>query len=408
MSASPSPERADPTLSSGSSGVPDSASSPQDPRLGHSDKPSRGKLKAIAPSKDFGRYEILSLLGRGGMGSVYLARDRQLDRTVALKIPHFRENEIERRRERFLREARAAATISHPGLCPIFDVGEHAGVHYLTMAYIEGKPLDQLTKPNQPLPPRAVARLVKRVALALGEAHRHGVVHRDLKPANIMINHRREPIVMDFGLARREQSDDVRVTREGAQLGTPAYMSPEQVNGEADIAGQASDIFSLGIILYELLTGRLPFWGAPSAIFVKIATKSPPPPSHFVPDLPRDLEAICLKALEKAPADRFASMEAFAKALQDWSKGKTVDLAAPVHPLDPLPWEQERTESSSDDFLAELAIESTKSSVDFLDPPRPGVSLTAWVGIGLALAAIGTLSYFLWRSYHAEDFLRGI
>jgi serine/threonine protein kinase len=177
----------------------------------------------------FGRYRLLKVLGQGGMGTVYLAGDPQLDRLVALKVPRFAADDDPEARGRFFREARAAATLRHAHICPVYDVGVVDGVHYLTMAYIEGRPLSDLVGPGRkPLPVRGVVALVRKLALALEEAHRQRVVHRDLKPANVMLTGRGEPVIMDFGLARRAGKRDARVTQEGTILGTPAYMAPEQ------------------------------------------------------------------------------------------------------------------------------------------------------------------------------------
>ncbi len=198
----------------------------------------------------FGRYRIDRLLGRGGMGSVYLAHDTQLDRPVALKVPHFTPEDGPEILERFYREARAAATLAHPNICPVYDVGEVGGVPYLTMAYVEGKPLAAFLKDGKPVLAAQAAAVVRKLALALQEAHARGVLHRDLKPANVMINARKEPVIMDFGLARRVNKEEVRLTRKGAVLGTPAYMSPEQVGGDPDAVGPRSDVYSLGVILY--------------------------------------------------------------------------------------------------------------------------------------------------------------
>jgi serine/threonine protein kinase len=265
-----------------------------------------------------GRYRIIKKLGQGGMGAVYLAHDTQLDRAVALKVPHFGPDAGPQMLERFYREARAAATIHHPNLCPVYDVGESQGIHYLTMAYIEGKPLSDYIQTGRMLPQRQVAAVVRRVALALHEAHSRGIIHRDLKPANIMINQRHEPIIMDFGLARRSNKDDVRLTRSGALVGTPAYMAPEQMSGETEALGPSCDIYSLGVILYEMLTGQLPFHGNAALIVAQVLTQEPPPASTRRPDLDRQLEAICLKAMARHVAERYPSMEALATALSSY------------------------------------------------------------------------------------------
>jgi class 3 adenylate cyclase/predicted Ser/Thr protein kinase len=274
--------------------------------------------------ESFGRYKILRRLGQGGMGAVYLAHDTQLDRPVALKVPHFGPEHRPQTLERFYREARAAALLHHPNICPVYDVGEIGGIHFLTMAYIEGQTLAELLPTLQTWPQRQVAALVQTIALALEEAHRHGVVHRDLKPSNIMLNQRREPVVMDFGLARRLQATDERLTRQGALLGTPAYMSPEQINESAEAAGPASDVYSLGVLLYELLTGRTPFQGPFPSLLVQIVSAEPESPSTYRPDLEKPLEAICCKALAREVKDRFARMADFAEALGAYLRGESV------------------------------------------------------------------------------------
>ncbi len=278
-----------------------------------------GSVPTRLPAR-FGRYRLERVLGKGGMGAVYLAYDSQLDRQVALKIPHFSHDEVELR-ERFFREARAAATLDHPNLCPVFDIGEQDGVYYLTMAYIEGKSLSEYLRSDKLFTPKVAAGLVRVLALALQEAHDRGVIHRDLKPANILIKQKKKPVITDFGLARRSSRQDERLTQSGAIMGTPAYMSPEQVNGDANAMGPGCDIYALGVILYELLTGRPPFEGPMGLLMAQIALDPPPPLTEFRPDLDPVLEAICLKALAKRPQDRYRSMKAFAEALESWLAG---------------------------------------------------------------------------------------
>ena len=273
--------------------------------------------------EQFGRYRILRLLGRGGMGAVYLAHDNQLDRDVALKIPTLSGSEAEQVLERFHREARAAATLAHPHICPVYDVGVQDGSPYLTMAYVEGQPLTAHARTGNLLPAARVAALIRGVALALAYAHGRGVIHRDLKPANILLNVLGEPIVMDFGLARRSGTQDVRLTQSGQLMGTPAYMSPEQVAGDAARVGPGYDIYSLGVVLYELLTGRLPFEGSWTEVLAKILTQDPPPPSSLCPDLPAGLDAVCRKAIARQVEERYATMAEFAAALQPWTQGGT-------------------------------------------------------------------------------------
>jgi WD40 repeat protein/serine/threonine protein kinase len=270
--------------------------------------------------EQFGRYRIIKKLGQGGMGAVYLAHDSKLDRRVALKVPRFAPDQDAENLQRFYREARATATIQHPNLCPLYDVGEFQGRPYLTMAYIEGASLARYVRPDKPLPQYTVATVVRVVAAAVAEAHKRGIVHRDLKPSNIMINTRGEPIVMDFGLARwvNADKDDTRLTRNGAILGAPVYMSPEQVYGDVAAMGPGCDVYSLGVILYELLTGRLPFEGPTTAVLAKTLIQEPTRPSRHRLDLDPALEAICLKAMAKQIQDRYATMADFAAALTEW------------------------------------------------------------------------------------------
>jgi serine/threonine protein kinase len=270
----------------------------------------------------FGRYTLLKLLGKGGMGSVYLARDTQLNRHVALKVPHFNGPERFHLRDRFLREARVAATLAHPNLCPVYDCGEIGGVLYLTMAYLEGKPLAKFIRPDQPLPPRAVATVVRQLALAMAEAHSRGIIHRDLKPTNIMITPKKLAVIMDFGLARRTDEGEQHLTQSGLLLGTPAYMPPEQLNSDARAMGPATDIYALGVMLYELLAGRPPFQGPLGSLMSQIMTAPPPSLSRWRAQLDPALDAICARALAKKPADRFPSMQAFAAALEDYLRGR--------------------------------------------------------------------------------------
>ena len=185
------------------------------------------------------------------------------------------------------------------------------------MAYIEGRPLSAFIQPDKPQPERQILIVVRKLALALQEAHEHGIVHRDLKPANIMVDKRSEPIIMDFGLARQlPRETNIRLTQTGMIIGTPAYMSPEQVDGEPDKIGPPTDQYSLGVILYELLTGQLPFRGSLMAVMAQILTKEPPPPSQLRPDLDPRIEAVCLKMMAKDPAERFASLKAVADEIR--------------------------------------------------------------------------------------------
>jgi predicted Ser/Thr protein kinase len=314
-SQAPAPDAADPTRATRS--------------LQSDTRPAAQPSGAAALPEQFGRYRIIKQIGKGGMGSVYLAHDTQLDRSVALKVPHFKDDDGPEVLERFTREARAAATLDHPNICKVYDVSEINGIRYVTMAYIEGRRLSDLIESGKALPPRSVAALVRKLALALQEAHRHGVIHRDLKPSNVMVNQRREPVIMDFGLARRMHQDDIRLTKSGALMGTPAYMAPEQVSGDVEAMGPCCDIYSLGVVLYELLTAQLPFQGPTAAVLGQIMTQEPPPPSRARPELDPTLDLICQKAMAKKVENRFRSMGEFATALGHCLKAERGSQPAP-------------------------------------------------------------------------------
>ena len=259
------------------------------------------------------RYEILRFVGEGGMGTVYQARDPVLDRVVALKFVH---GDQPARIRRFLQEARAQAGINHPNVCKVYEVGEVKGLFYISMQFIEGPSLNDLPA-DIPLEKKILA--VKDVALAVHEAHRHGLIHRDIKPSNILVeideSGNLHPFIMDFGLARRV--DDPGLSVAGAIVGTPQYMAPEQARGESHQLDRRTDVYGLGATLYELLTGLPPFRGEnPMAILMAVTTEEPRPLRALNPSIPRDLETITLKCLEKEMDRRYASAKALADDLQ--------------------------------------------------------------------------------------------
>ena len=304
---------------------------------------------------EFGRYRVLKLLGRGGMGAVYLAHDTGLDREVALKLPFFGSGESSQRAERFVREARASAALRHPNICTVFDAGQIGGRAFLTMAFIEGTPLDAEIDPDAPMPEARAAEVARAVAVALEHAHRKGVVHRDLKPANVMLA-AEGPVVMDFGLAKRVADADpaeAKLTRDGGVVGTPSYMSPEQVRGDQSAVGAATDVYALGVMLFEMLTGRTPYAGSLGVVMGQILAAPVPPLREFRPGADERLEAICRTAMAKNPQDRFPSMAAMAKALDAYlapatdSRPEEINVvlaeptpalapAAPLSPFDDL------------------------------------------------------------------------
>ncbi|WP_417393314.1 protein kinase domain-containing protein [Gimesia sp.] len=263
----------------------------------------------------FGRYQLLSLIGKGGMGEVYRARDSQLDREVALKLPRL-DQSGQLLKERFLNEARTAATLRHPHICPIYDSGQLDGQLYLTMAYIEGQNLQELWASHSDHSILDNLVLLTKIARAIQLAHNQQIIHRDLKPANIMIDAHDEPIVMDFGLAHRVVDNQTpRLTQAGDLVGSPAYMSPEQLEANTDTPGPASDIYSLGVILFEALTGTLPFKGTLGQITAAVIRDEPPRPSTLRADIDTELEALCLQMLQKTPEARPATMQEVAERL---------------------------------------------------------------------------------------------
>jgi hypothetical protein len=263
---------------------------------------------------EFGRYRMKGVLGQGGMGRVYVAFDTLLEREVALKVPHASAMADPVALKRFYREARVAAGFTDPRLCPVYDVGEIGGVHYLTMPLLRGETLAARLQREGRLPQMTAARIALATARALQVAHQAGVLHRDLKPANILLDEKGAPIIMDFGLALRTSLQDDRVTGLGITAGTPAYLAPEQIGG-GEALSSATDVYSLGVVLYEMLTGRLPVEGNTTEILRQRLVADPQPPSQSCQDLDPRLDAICLTAMAREPGQRFASMEAFAGML---------------------------------------------------------------------------------------------
>ena len=230
------------------------------------------EIPVLRASATFGRYQIVRMLGRGAMGAVYLAYDTELHRHVAIKTPFL--GKSTQTIERFYREARSAAQLRNPYLCPIHDVGKVGDIHYLSMAFIEGSPLTKVIAERKLKTISEITTIISKVARGLQKAHELGIVHRDLKPDNLIIDLDGDPIVLDFGLARRV-NDDVQVTLPGVIVGTPAFMSPEQVDGDPTKVGPATDIYSLGIVLYYMLTGQVPFKGSLTSILNQIGSKLP-------------------------------------------------------------------------------------------------------------------------------------
>ncbi len=276
-----------------------------------------GPARPAAPPPRLGRFEIRDLLGEGAFGRVYLAFDPELERRVAVKVPK-PEGLTKDLRERFLREARATAKIHHPNVCPIYEVGSDGDVPYIVMHFVVGTTLaSRLDRLDAPLPPRSAVAIARKLALGMAAAHAQGVIHRDLKPQNILYDKAtHEVLITDFGLARISGVDGRTV--DGAVFGTPAYMSPEQARGKQDAVGPLSDVYALGVILYQMLAGRVPFTGSVFELLVHHWETVPLAPSAVRPGLDPRLDAICLTALAKKPADRYPSAQALATALGEY------------------------------------------------------------------------------------------
>lgn len=260
-------------------------------------------------------YEILGVLGRGGMGVVYDARQKALKRRVALKMVTAGAHIGPDQRARFQIEAEAVAALQHPSIVQIYEVGEHDGIPYFSLEYVGGGSLERKIK-RQPVPPRDAAGLVQSLALAMDYAHDLGIVHRDLKPANVLMTADGLPKITDFGLAKRLDDSDSSQTQAGTILGTPSYMAPEQAEGEVKEVGKLADVYSLGAVLYQLLTGRPPFQGTTLLETLEmVRNQDPVPVRQLQPKVPHDLETICLKCLQKLPAKRYMTAGALADDL---------------------------------------------------------------------------------------------
>jgi eukaryotic-like serine/threonine-protein kinase len=262
------------------------------------------------------------------MGVVFQAWQISLNRVVALKMILAGQLANETEVRRFHTEAEAAANLDHPGIVPIFEVGQHAGQHYFSMGFVEGQSLAHRLA-RGPLPQREAAELVRLVSEAVDYAHQHGVIHRDLKPANILLDPSGHPRVTDFGLAKKFQTDS-GLTGSGQIMGTPSFMPPEQAGGIRGEVGPAADVYALGATLYALVTGRPPFQAAtPTDTVFQVLSDEPVPPRRLNPAVHRDLETICLKCLEKQPGKRYSGAAALGEDLRRYLAGEPV-LARPV------------------------------------------------------------------------------
>ena len=279
------------------------------------------EVSAIGES--IGEYEITEELGRGGMGVVYKARHKQLRRDVALKMILNGAHTSKKFLKRFVTEARAVAALQHPNIVQLFDFGEHAGLPYFTLEFVDGQDLQRMLK-GEPQTAEDCARMVESLARAMHYAHGQNIVHRDLKPANVLVGKDGTLKITDFGLAR-DVEDESQDTRTGTVMGSPSYMSPEQAEGRINDVGPASDQYSLGAVLYQLITARAPFAAAKTIDTITQVVKNDPiPPRRFQPEVPIELETICLKTLQKDPASRYANCEELAEDLRRYLAGEPI------------------------------------------------------------------------------------
>src|SRR5256886_48552 len=342
-----------------------------------------------------GRYRILRKLGTGGMANVYLAEDEVLGRRVAIKILNDRHAGDDQFVERFRREAKNAASLSHPNIVSIYDRGEAEGTYYIAMEYLDGRSLKELIVARGPAPIHLAVDYARQILAAIRFAHRHGIVHRDIKPHNVLVDGEGRLKVTDFGIARAGVS---QMTEAGSIIGTAQYLSPEQAKGSP--VDQTSDLYSVGVVLYELLTGVVPFSGdTPVEIAMKHLSSVPEPPSAKRADVPRDLDMVVMRALAKEPSERYHSAEEMDADLRRVSRGVAISPATEeaataiisrppptavteVTPRPPVPYAP------------------TAAYYDYEEPPRR--ALWPWLlAMLFVLAAIGG-GYFLYQQIQGQ------
>src|SRR5262245_28919503 len=351
-----------------------------------------------------GRYRIVRKLGSGGMANVYLAEDEDLGRRVAIKILNERYANDDLFIERFRREAKSAAALSHPNIVSVYDRGEAEGTYYIAMEVIEGRSLKELIMTRGPLPIEEALAYTHEILEALRFAHRHGIIHRDIKPHNILIGERLK--VTDFGIARAGAS---QMTEAGSIMGTAQYLSPEQARGAPVTA--SSDLYSVGIVLYEMLTGKVPFTGDSAIeIAMKHLNDAPKPPSKIRPEIPEELDQVVLRALAKNPEDRYQTAEEFSEDLHrveaglplapETSEAATALLAGAAIPL---------ATDGSTEVLAGTAVTQPQGPPVpaaartppppyggyYDEPPRKRRRWLPWLIVALLLAAAGVAGWYV-------------
>jgi predicted Zn finger-like uncharacterized protein len=346
-----------------------------------------------------GAYQVRKKLGQGAFGVVYHGYHPFLKKEVAVKLLRAEALSSPQSVQRFEREAQVLAQMNHPNVLRVYDAGKHGNDYYIASDYIAGKDLAAAI-PERGLEPKRAVRLTLQMLAALGYAHAQGIIHRDVKPANARLNDQDQLFLMDFGLAGWAVQEAVsastetphRLTRAGAVIGTPAYMAPEQAGGLTDQAGPAADLYSAGVVLYELLTGELPFEGANLvALLYAVVHTQPAPPSELRPDLDPRLDVICLKALAKKPEDRYRTAEEFAAALEGWlaaATAKPVPVKPPVAELLPAAPAKTKPPAAAATTQQRRARPATvQAAAPAASAAQPGRRMPC-LWIGLAAAAV--------------------
>ena len=291
------------------------------------ENPSTAGSKSDAPPEAVGEWAIEREIGRGGMGVIYLAKHKTRGEKAALKLMLNAPQASEKKQKRFTREVDAARKLNHPGIVRLLDTGEHEGFPFFAMEYVDGKPLDKLLKEELDL--ELGMEVLEKLCRGVHYAHEHGIVHRDLKPANVLVDDNMNPKLTDFGLAKSEDHKSV-LTKTGAVVGTPYYLSPEQARGNSKDVDRRADIYALGVIMYELITGRLPFVGQTTVeLYNRILNDDPPPPTRVKPQLTKEIETVCLKALEKNPRERYQTAEQLADDVKALLGAKPISARPP-------------------------------------------------------------------------------